>query len=307
MRVPMTQEAAQAAGAVPVAPVDEPILPSARRRRLWRIVRRPSSVIALLAVALLLVLAFFGVQIAPYSTTALDLNSQFAPPGAQHLFGTDDLGRDIFSRVIAGAQYSLAAVAVVLGSALLIGTIVGALAGYVGKLLDEVLMRITDVFLAFPGIILALAIAAALGPGLASGMLAISAIWWPTYARLVRGQVLALKSNDYVDAARSLGASDARIIVVHILRNGFAPVLVQLTLDMGNVLVTFAGLSFLGLGAAIGSAEWGAMVNAGQANLLTSWWISTFPGLAIFLTALCLNLLGDMLQEILAPGSAQRL
>ena len=138
-------------------------------------------------------------------------------------------------------------------------------------------------------------------------MLAIAAVWWPTYARLIRGQVLSIKHNAYVDAARSLGASHARVIVSHILRNGIAPVLVQLTLDMGNVLVSFAGLSYLGLGAAIGTPEWGAMVNAGQQYLLTSWWLSTFPGLAIFLTALLLNMLGDTVQDILSSGAARRI
>ncbi len=285
----------------------ESLLPSARRKRLLHILRRPSSIIAMLGVLLLIALALFGTAIAPYSPGALDLANQFSGPGAQHLFGTDDLGRDIFSRVIVGTQYSLMAVVIVLSIALVVGIIVGASAGYIGGLTDEVLMRVTDIFLAFPGIVLALAIAAALGPSITNGVIAIAAIWWPTYARLVRGQVLALKNNDYVDAARSLGSSNVRIIVSHILRNGIAPVLVQLTLDMGNVLVTFAGLSYLGLGAPVGTAEWGAMVNAGQTNILTNWWLSTFPGLAIFLTALDLNLLGDMFQDILAPGAARRI
>lgn len=284
----------------------ESLLPAARRRRLFHILRRPSSLIAMAGAALLVVLALFGVDIAPYGASALDLANQFSGPSAQHLFGTDELGRDIFSRVVVGAHYSLLAVAVVLSIALVVGIIVGASAGYIGGLADEGLMRVTDIFLAFPGIVLALAIAAALGPSLTNAVMAIAAIWWPTYARLVRGQVLALKNNDYVDAARSLGASNVRIIVSHILRNGIAPVLVQLTLDMGNVLVTFAGLSYLGLGAPVGTAEWGAMVNAGQTNILTNWWLSTFPGLAIFLTALDLNLLGDMFQDILAPGAVRR-
>jgi peptide/nickel transport system permease protein len=278
-----------------------------RRRRLLRILRRPTSIIAIAGVVLLIVLALGGQGLAPYDASALDLNFQFSPPVAQHLFGTDELGRDIFSRVIVGARYSVLAVVVILALALAVGTLIGSLAGYVGGLLDEVLMRLTDIFLAFPGIVLALAIAAALGPNLVNGMLALAAIWWPTYARLVRGQVLAIKNNAYVEAARSLGSSHARIIVSHILRNGIAPILVQMTLDMGNVLVTFAGLSFLGLGAAIGTAEWGAMVNAGATNLLTSWWLSTFPGLAIFLTALVLNMLGDTVQDILAPGDTRRI
>jgi peptide/nickel transport system permease protein len=261
----------------------------------------------LVGALLIAVLAIGGAWLTPYDPNAIDPVNQYLAPGWPHLFGTDDLGKDIFSRVIAGAHYSITAVIVVLSIALVVGIGVGAISGYVGGLLEEVLMRITDIFLAFPGVVLALAIAAALGRGLTAAMLAIAAVWWPTYARLVRGQVLAIKNNTYVDAARSLGASHRRIIVSHILRNGIAPVLVQLTLDMGNVLVTFAGLSYLGLGAEIGTPEWGAMVNEGQQYLLTNWWLSTFPGLAIFLAALVLNLLGETVQEILAPGMSARI
>lgn len=282
-------------------------LVSARRRRIRTVLRRPSSILALLGTALVAVLAIAGTRLAPYDPDAIDPVNQYLTPSWQHLFGTDDLGKDIFSRVISGTHFSVTAVLVVLVIALTVGTLIGATAGYVGGLVEEILMRFTDIFLAFPGVVLALAIAAALGRGLTSAMLAIAAVWWPTYARLTRGQVLAIKNNAYVDAARSLGASHTRIIVSHILRNGIAPVLVQLTLDMGNVLVTFAGLSFLGLGAEIGTPEWGAMVNEGQQYLLTNWWLSTFPGLAIFLTALILNLLGDTIQELLAPSMASRI
>ena len=285
----------------------EPILPSARRRRWLRIARRPTTVIAALGLLLLLLLAVIGRRVTPYDPETIDPVNQFTAPSGQHLFGTDELGKDVFSRVIVGTQHSLTAVVVVLFSALVIGLILGSAAGYKGGLLEEILMRLTDIFLAFPGIVLALAIAAALGPGLNSAIAALAAVWWPTYARLVRGQVLAIKNNSYVDAAYSVGSSHLRIIMSHILRNGIAPVLVQLTLDMGNVLVNFAGLSYLGLGAEVGSAEWGAMVNDGQQYLLTNWWLATFPGLAIFLTALILNLLGDTIQEILAPGMTARI
>jgi peptide/nickel transport system permease protein len=283
------------------------VLPSARRRRILHILRRPSSIIALLGVLCIAVLSLAGRTLAPYDPDAIDPVNQFSSPSWQHLFGTDDLGKDVFSRVIAGTHYSITGVLVVLSIALVVGVLMGAVAGYVGGLVEEILMRITDIFLAFPGVVLALAIAAALGRGLIAATVAIAAIWWPTYARLIRGQVLSIKNNAYVDAARSLGASHTRIIVSHILRNGIAPVLVQLTLDMGNVLVTFAGLSYLGLGAEIGTPEWGAMVNEGQAYLLTNWWLATFPGLAIFVTALILNLLGDMIQELLAPGMTARI
>ena len=287
------------------APAVEALPPAARGRRLWRLLRRPTALVAVAGCLTLIVLAAAGPRLAPYAPGALDLANQYSPPTSLHLFGTDDLGRDIFSRVIVGTQYSLTAVAVVLGSALVIGLLVGSVAGYAGGLADDVLMRVTDIFLAFPGVVLALAIAAALGPGLTSAMLALAAIWWPTYARLVRGQVLSLKSNAYVEAARSLGASNTRIVVTHIWRNGIAPILVQLTLDMGNVLVSFAGLSFLGLGAAVGTAEWGAMVSAGQSYLMTNWWLSTFPGLAIFVTALLLNMLGDTIQDLMSSGATR--
>ncbi len=284
-----------------------PILRSARRRRLLRVARRPASILSVLGVLLLLVLAVGGGKIAPYGAQALDLNNQNSPPTPAHLFGTDDLGRDLFSQVVVGARYSLTAVAVVLSVALLIGTTLGAAAGYIGGLVDEAIMRVTDIFFAFPSIILAMAIAASLGTGLTSCMVAITAVWWPSYARLVRGQVLAIKNYAYVDAARSLGSSHARIVVAHILRNGMAPVLVQLTLDMGGVLVSFAGLSFLGLGAPIGSPEWGSLTSAGQGFLLDYWWLAIFPGVAIFVTALLLNLLGDTFQELLDPEIASRL
>jgi peptide/nickel transport system permease protein len=278
-----------------------------RRRRLLRVAQRPVSIIAMIGVLVLVVLAVAGTRMTPYNPQTLDLSNQMSAPTLKHPFGTDDLGRDLFSQVIAGTRYSLTAVAVVLSIALFIGLAAGAATGYVGGYLDEIVMRITDIFFAFPSVMLSMAIAASLGTGLTPCMVAIAVVWWPTYARLVRGQVLAVKNNSYVDAARSLGASHTRIIVAHVLRNGFAPVLVQVTLDMGSVLVTFAGLSFLGLGAPIGTPEWGALTYAGQNLLLTSWWLSIFPGTAIFVTALLLNLLGDTLQELLDPGAAARI
>lgn len=289
-----------------VAEAAAPLAP-ARRRRLLGVARRPSTIIAVLGVLLLVVLAVAGSWLEPHSPYALDLSNQNSPPTLLHPFGTDDLGRDLFSQVLAGARYSLTAVVVVLSLALVVGLMLGALAGYVGGVLDEILMRVTDIFFAFPTIILAMAIAASLGTGLTSCMVAIAAVWWPSYARLVRGQVLAIKNNTYVEAARSLGASHLRIIAAHILRNGTAPVLVQLTLDMGGVLVTYAGLSFLGLGAPIGTPEWGALTAAGQTSLLNTWWLSIFPGMAIFITALLLNMLGDTVQDLLDFGVAARL
>jgi peptide/nickel transport system permease protein len=221
--------------------------------------------------------------------------------------GTDDLGRDVLSRVIVGTRYSLLAVVIVLSLGLIVGTFVGATAGYLGGIVDEVLMRITDIFFAFPGIVLALALAAALGPSLTNGVLAIAAIWWPLYARLVRGQMLSVKNNTYGDAARALGVPGWSIVRRHLLPNSMAPVVVQLSLDMGNVLVTAAALSFIGLGAQLPTPEWGLMVSTDSQNILTAWWQSTFPGLAIFVTALLFNTAGDIMQRALLPPARSML
>jgi peptide/nickel transport system permease protein len=280
------------------------VLPSARRRRLQRVLLRPQSIVAGLVLLLLLILALAGPALAPYDPISPDPVNEFLGPSMSHLMGTDDLGRDVLSRVMAGTRYSLMAVAIVLSIALCVGTLVGGVTGYVGGLVDELLMRVTDIFLAFPGIILALALAAALGPSLVNGMVAIAAIWWPTYARLVRGQVLSVKQNGYVEAARALGVPAQGLMRRHILRNCMAPVIVQLSLDMGNVLVTAAALSFIGLGAQLPTPEWGLMVSADAPNVLNAWWQATFPGLAIFLTALTFNVAGDVLQDVL--GSTTR-
>jgi peptide/nickel transport system permease protein len=251
--------------------------------------------------------ALFGRALAPYDPAALDVTAQFQAPSAAHLMGTDELGRDVLSRVMAGAAYSVISAVSVLSIALLVGTVVGALAGYFGQAVDEILMRITDVFLAFPALILALAISVTLGGGVTGAILAIGIVWWPSYARLVRGQVLGTKSNDYVEAARALGVGGILILVRHILRNCMTPVIVQLTLDMGAVLVTFAGLSYLGVGAPPGSTEWGATISEGQGYILTSWWIATFPGLALYFSALVLNLLGEYFSDVFMPARATRL
>jgi peptide/nickel transport system permease protein len=276
----------------------EAALPTRSR---WRLLLRPQPIVVGLAILLLIILALFGPILAPHSPTDPDPLNEFLAPSTAHLMGTDDLGRDVLSRVIVGTRYSLLAVVVILSLALIIGTVVGAAAGYAGGLADEVLMRITDVFLAFPGIVLALAVAAALGPSLVNGMLSIAVIWWPTYARLVRGQVLIVKESLYVEAGRALGEPGWRLLARHILPNAFSPVLVQLSLDMGNVLVTMAALSFIGLGAQLPTPEWGLMVSTGAQYVLNAWWLSTFPGLAIFLTALTFNMAGDSVQEVLLP------
>jgi peptide/nickel transport system permease protein len=279
----------------------EALPPDRRFRRLRLVLLRPLPLLVGCAILLIVILALFGPLLAPHDPDALDLLHEFASPTPAHPMGTDDLGRDVFSRVIVGTRYSLLAVVIVLSIALTVGILVGATAGYLGGIVDEVLMRVTDIVFAFPGIVLALALAAALGPSLTNGMLAIAAIWWPVYARLVRGQILSVKNNTYVDAARALGMPGWSIVRRHLLPNSMAPVLVQLSLDMGNVLVTAAALSFIGLGAQLPTPEWGLMVSIDSQNILTAWWQSTFPGLAIFITALTFNTAGDILQEVLLP------
>ena len=279
----------------------------ARHRRALKLATRPTSLFAISGLALLLIAAVFGTLIAPYSPWALDLPHALQGPSAIHWMGADELGRDVFSRVIVGARPSVISAFSVLAIALVVGTLVGALAGYFGGKVDEILMRITDVFLAFPSLVLALAISVTLGGGLKSAIIAIGAVWWPSYARLVRAQVLGTKSSDYVDAARALGVGSTNLLIVHILRNCMTPVLVQLTLDMGNVLVTFAGLSYLGLGSPPGSPEWGASISDGQNYILTAWWIAIFPGLALYLSALVLNLVGELVGDILMPSRSTRL
>lgn len=281
----------------------ELVVPRRRGRQIRRALLRPQGILVCAALLLLLVMALFGPALAPYDPISPDPVNEFLPPSAAHLMGTDDLGRDVLSRVMAGTRYSLLAVVIVLSLALAAGTVVGSIAGYTGGVVDELLMRLTDIFLAFPGIVLGLALAAALGPSLTNGMLAIAAIWWPIYARLVRGQVLSVKQNAYVEAARALGVPTRSILGRHILPNSMAPIIVQLSLDMGTVLVTAAAFSFIGLGAQLPTPEWGLMVSTDAQNVLNAWWQSTFPGLAIFLTALTFNLAGDVLQDVLVPDA----
>lgn len=223
------------------------------------------------------------------------------PPSLEHPFGTDDYGRDILSMVVYGSQTSLRICLLVVSISMLIGVILGALAGYFGGVLDEILMRITDVFLAIPYLILAMAIAAALGRSIEHIMEAMIITWWPTYARLIRGQVLAVREQQFVEAARSVGASNSRILFRHILPNSFSPLLVEITLDLGGVLLTAAGLSFIGLGASPGTAEWGLMISDGRTHMFHAWWYVTFPGLAILFVVLGFNLLGDGLRDVTDP------
>jgi peptide/nickel transport system permease protein len=259
------------------------------------------NVVAVTIVGLVVAVAIFGTLLAPYPPNSIDLLQRLRPPSVNHLFGTDDYGRDLFSRVLAGAWISLYVAAVILIASVAIGTILGMIAGLVGGLTDEIIMRVTDLFLAFPALILAAAIAATLGPSLTHTMLALSTVFWPWYARLVRGQVLSLREREFILAARVAGASTGRIVFKHLLRNVLPVVIIQASLDVGYAILFTSSLSFLGLGAQPPTPEWGAMMTDARSFLEDFWWYPTFPGLALAVTVVGFNLLGDGLRDWLDP------
>ena len=271
------------------------------RRRFDRLFGNPLSAVGLGLSAIFIVMAVAAPLLAPHDPLAMDPANRLAAPSALHWFGTDDGGRDILARVIYGTRSSLLTALGILSLASVIGTSIGLASGYFGGWLDETLMRITDMFLAFPALVLAMGLAAALGPSLFNAMLATAVVWWPWYARLVRGQALHLKNEAFVEAARVAGASGLRIAVRHILRNCLTPIIVQMSLDIGYAILTLSSLSFIGLGAQAPTPEWGSMVSIGRDYFLDQWWIVTFPGLAIFLSVMAFKLLGDGLQESLSP------
>ena len=272
-----------------------------RRVKMHRFLRNPSSWLFLgLSLAVILV-AVSGAWLAPRDPLAVKTSDRFQSPGSQYWMGTDNLGRDVLSRTIAGTRLALQSCGVILVSATMLGLLIGVVSGYYGGVVDEVAMRISDIFIAFPGLVLALAIAAALGPNLTHAMIAISAVWWPSYARLVRGQVLAIKKREFIQAARALGASDLTIMWAHIIPNIAIPLLIQVTSDIGPALVTTSSLSFIGMGAQPPTPEWGSMVSLGRKYLLDYWWMSTFPGLAIFITVVIFNGLGETIRTSLSP------
>lgn len=273
------------------------VVPSARRARLRG---NTALVVGALVVGTWVVVALAAPLLAPQSPVELDVMNRLVPPSREHPFGTDEAGRDNFSRILYGARITIPAALTVIVVATLVGGTVGAIAGYAGGWLDEVLMRIVDVVLAFPSILLAMAITAALGLGLRHAMLAMVLVWWPEFSRLARGQVLAVKANDYVLAARALGVPAHRVLLGHVLLNAFPPLCVKGTLDVGNAIILTAALSFLGLGAVPPDPEWGAMIAAGRAKF-EYWWVATFPGLAILSVVLGFNFLGDGLQDLLNP------
>jgi len=275
--------------------------PESEWRLVWRrLIRNPMAVSGALIILLWIVIAAIAPWIAPYDPIEQNVPIRLAAPSTDHWLGVDGLGRDVLSRVLYGGRVSLPVAAVVVVLASLFGTLYGALSGFLGKWADEIGMRIVDMVLSFPALILAMAIAAALGPSIRNSMLAMLMVWWPPYARVARGEVMALKERDFVPAARSLGMSNRRILLRHVLPNALAPSLVLVAMDFGNAIIITAALSFLGLGAVPPTPEWGAMVSEGR-ELIQQWWISTFPGLAILTVAIACNFIGDGLRDAMDP------
>jgi len=273
----------------------------------WRrFLRNRLAVVGLVTVVALVLVAIFANQLAPYSPYVGDLRTtRLLPPSAAHWFGTDDQGRDILSRVIFGSRITLVVVVLVALLAAPIGLAVGTIAGYAGGLIDAALMRITDIFLAFPRLILALAFVAALGPGIENAVIAIAITSWPPYARIARAETLSIRRSEYIEAVQLMGASPLRIVLRHIMPLCVSSVIVRVTLDMAGIIITAAGLGFLGLGAQPPSPEWGAMIANGRLYVLDQWWVAAAPGAAIFIVSLGFNLLGDGLRDALDPKAVK--
>jgi peptide/nickel transport system permease protein len=268
----------------------------------WLLFRgNPMALLGLAIVLLLVLVAALAPLVAPQSPIAQDLAARLRPPSAAHWLGTDELGRDIYSRIVWGSRLTLTIVALVVVIVGPLGLLVGTVAGYAGGWLDTVLMRVTDIFLAFPRLVLALAFVAALGPGIENAIIAIAITAWPPYARLARAETLTIRHSDFIAAARMQGASPLRIVMGHIAPLCASSLIVRLTLDMAGIILTAAGLGFLGLGAQPPAPEWGSMISTGRQYVLDHWWVATMPGLAIVVVSLGFNLLGDGLRDVLDP------
>lgn len=267
--------------------------------------RNPLAMIGLVISLALVFMSIFAPLLAPYDPIAQSLAERLQPPlSPGHWMGTDDFGRDIWSRILFGSRVTLKIVLLVILTAPVVGLIIGTVAGYFGGWVDSVLMRITDIFLAFPKLILALALVAVLGPGLNNAVLAIALTSWPPYARVARAETLTVRNSDYIAATRLQGASALRLIWGHVMPMCLPSVIIRVTLDMAGVILTAAGLGFLGLGVQPPLPEWGLMISAGRKFLFEQWWVATMPGLAIFVVSLGFNLLGDGLRDVLDPRSS---
>lgn len=275
---------------------------------LWKNLKRNKmALLGLAIITIIVLLAIFADQIANYDQVVIkqNLRMRLKPPSAEHWLGTDEFGRDIFARLVHGARVSLKVGILAVGIAIVIGGFLGAIAGYYGGKLDNIIMRIMDVFLAVPSILLAIAIVSALGPNLLNLMIAVSISSIPRYARIVRASVLSIRDQEFIEAAKAIGANDARIICRHIIPNSLAPVIVQGTLGVAGAILSTAGLSFIGLGIQPPAPEWGSMLSGGRQYLRYAWWVTTFPGVSIMITILSLNLLGDGLRDALDPRLKQ--
>jgi peptide/nickel transport system permease protein len=292
-----------------VLSLEQPATVAARaewRRYTRAYLRSASSVAGLVIVALFLAVAAIGPWIVPYpedARGAVHLDQKLQAPSRAHWFGTDEVGNDVYTRVVLGARVSLQIGLVITVLAALLGVPLGIVAGFSGGAPGEAIMRVTDVFLSVPALVLALAVVGALGPGILNAMLALSLVWWPGYVRLVQGKTLALAQETYVEAAQAAGAGRLRIIFLHILPNCVSPIVVKASMDMGSAILAAASLGFIGLGAQPPHPEWGAMISHGRNYLPTWWWYSAFPGLAIYFTVLGFNLVGDGLRDLLDPRS----
>ncbi len=301
----MAQRTAEQTSSAALAASDEPVIGSAPRRvrraqLMRRLIRHRGAVVGFVVLAFLVLIALLAPFIAPYDPIAVS-RTTLKPPSTQHWMGTDNFGRDIFSRVLYGTRISLRMGFIAVGIAAVFGTAIGVIAGTYGKVIDTILMRFIDALMAFPGILLALTIAAVLGPGLTNAMIAVGIASIPTFARLVRSSVLQVKETPYVEAARAIGCTDMQMIRRHIFPNVLTPILVLATLGIAGAILVGASLSFLGLGAQPPSAEWGAMLSQGRQFMRTAWWIMAFPGLAITITVMAANLVGDGLRDALDP------
>lgn len=268
---------------------------------LKRLSKNRMAILGLIILLLLIIMGIFADFIAPYGYAEMDWKSPFLHPSAQHWFGTDEFGRDIFSRIVYGARISLLVGFVSVGIAVVVGGTLGAIAGFYGKRVDNVIMRLMDILLSIPQTLLAIAIVAALGTGLVNLMIAVGVSSVPTYARIVRASVLTIREEEYIEAAKASGTKNSKIIMKHILPNCVAPVIVQVTLGMAGAILTAAGMSFIGLGIQPPNAEWGNMLSAGRDYIRGYSYMTLFPGLAIVITVLSLNLLGDGLRDALDP------
>lgn len=284
---------------------------SQRVRGLWqdslrRLLRHRTGMIGVVIVTLLVVIGLLGPWLAPYDPNAIDFNVRFAPPSLSHPMGADDFGRDILSRILVGAHVSLQVGLIAVTLATLAGTLLGMVAGYANRLVDELIMRLMDVLFAFPAILLAIAILAALGKGVANAMIAIGIVYIPIFARIARSSVLTIRNQEYVEAANAIGARHLRILWRHILPNSLAPLIVEISLSLAFAILAEAALSFFGLGTQPPDASWGRMLSEGRAYFRQSIWLGVFPGLAIMLTVMGFNFLGDGLRDVLDPRMRDR-